>query len=68
MRNPTRSFTHSSRRTDDAKQRFYHPELDVLRFVALLGVFMHHALPRDARLYTGSGLSPTVTEWILAAK
>src|SRR6185503_6927409 len=46
----------------------YHPELDVLRFVAFLGVFMHHALPRDARLYINHGLSPAATQWLLTAK
>lgn len=29
---------------------------------------MHHALPRDARLYIGNGFSPSVTEWLLSAK
>src|SRR5829696_4967534 len=46
----------------------YHPELDVLRFVAFLAVFMHHALPRDARLYISHGLSPAATQWLLTAK
>src|SRR5215217_1611684 len=46
----------------------YHPELDVLRFVAFLGVFMHHALPRDAGLYIRNGLSPAATQWLLTAK
>ncbi|HSE17951.1 MAG TPA: acyltransferase [Pyrinomonadaceae bacterium] len=46
----------------------YHPELDVLRFVAFLAVFMHHALPRDAGLYIRNGLSPTATQWLLTAK
>src|SRR5215213_1703384 len=55
MRYPTRFFQ-------------YRPELDVLRFVAFLAVFMHHALPRDASLYIREGLSPTTTEWLLNAK
>src|SRR4029079_5371102 len=46
----------------------YHPELDVLRFVAFLAVFMHHALPRDAGLYIRNGLSPYDTQWLLTAK
>lgn len=54
MRNPTRFD--------------YHPELDVLRFFAFLGVFVHHALPRDASLYINNGLSPAVTQWLLTAK
>ena len=68
MRYPTHLFQHSSRALVENKQTFYHPELDVLRFVAFLAVFMHHALPRDARLYIGSGLSPTATQWLLTAK
>ena len=46
----------------------YHPELDVLRFVAFLAVFMHHALSRDAGLYIRNGLSPAATQWLLTAK
>jgi peptidoglycan/LPS O-acetylase OafA/YrhL len=68
MRYPTRFFKDSSCPRIDSRRRFYHPELDVLRFVAFLAVFMHHALPRDARLYINGGLSPTATEWLLAAK
>ena len=68
MRYPTRFFRHSSYSKVDTRQTFYHPELDVLRFVAFLAVFMHHALPRDASLYVNSGLSPTATEWLLTAK
>lgn len=68
MRYPTRFFKHSSYPKVDTGQTFYHPELDVLRFVAFLAVFMHHALPRDARLYVNSGLSPTAIEWLLTAK
>jgi peptidoglycan/LPS O-acetylase OafA/YrhL len=68
MRYPTRLFTHSSRTSVDTKQSFYHPELDVLRFVAFLAVFMHHALPRDASVYVNSGLSPAATQWLLTAK
>ena len=55
MRYPTRFFQ-------------YRPELDVLRFVAFLAVFMHHALPRDASLYIRNGLSPAATQWLLTAK
>ena len=54
MRNPTRFD--------------YHPELDVLRFFAFLGVFMHHALPRDASVYISNGLSPAAAQWVLSAK
>jgi peptidoglycan/LPS O-acetylase OafA/YrhL len=67
MRYPTRFFEYSSYPKIDHKN-FYHPELDVLRFVAFLAVFMHHSLPRDARLYANKGLSPLATEFLLTAK
>lgn len=34
-----------------SKERFYRPELDCLRFFAFFGVFIFHALPRDAATY-----------------
>jgi peptidoglycan/LPS O-acetylase OafA/YrhL len=36
--------------------RFYHPELDVLRFFAFLMVFFHHAFPYDPGFWTTLGL------------
>jgi peptidoglycan/LPS O-acetylase OafA/YrhL len=36
--------------------RFYHPELDILRFFAFLGVFCHHALPHDMSFYSRLGV------------
>src|SRR5215204_5013201 len=68
MRYPTRFFRYSEYPTVQNRNDFYHPELDVLRFVAFLAVFMHHALPRDARLYIRHGLSPAATQWLLTAK
>ncbi|HKG47492.1 MAG TPA: acyltransferase [Pyrinomonadaceae bacterium] len=68
MRFPTPFFSYSAYPTVENRQGSYHPELDVLRFVAFLAVFMHHALPRDARLYISHGLSPTATQWLLTAK
>ena len=43
-----------SARTSTA--RFYHPELDVLRFFAFLMVFCHHALPHDPAFWTNRGV------------
>jgi peptidoglycan/LPS O-acetylase OafA/YrhL len=68
MRYPTSFFSSLSDRKVEQRPAFYHPELDVLRFVAFFAVFLHHALPRDASLYIGSGLSPAVTQWLLTAK
>ncbi|MGC2209551.1 MAG: acyltransferase [Candidatus Korobacteraceae bacterium] len=45
---PTRSLT----------ERFYHPELDVLRFLAFFLVFLHHSLPHETSFYTNMGTSP----------
>lgn len=44
--------------------RFYHPELDILRFFAFLAVFIHHAFPQDAASYTN--VSPGVASWLAA--
>jgi peptidoglycan/LPS O-acetylase OafA/YrhL len=43
-----------SARTSTA--RFYHPELDELRFFAFLMVFLHHAFPHDPTFWTKLGL------------
>jgi peptidoglycan/LPS O-acetylase OafA/YrhL len=40
--------------------RFYHPELDILRFFAFLGVFCHHALPHDTSFYSQLGVPKTL--------
>ena len=44
----------STTRTSTA--RFYHPELDVLRFFAFLMVFCHHALPHDPAFWVKLGV------------
>ncbi len=36
--------------------RFYHPELDELRFFAFLMVFLHHAFPHDPSFWTKLGV------------
>jgi len=36
-------------------ERFYRPELDVLRFFAFLGVFIFHAAPRTMDFYNAAG-------------
>jgi peptidoglycan/LPS O-acetylase OafA/YrhL len=36
-----------------AESRVYHPELDTLRFVAFLMVFVHHVLPQNPAAYEG---------------
>lgn len=67
MRYPT---TRSNLRSSEIepRQSFYHPELDILRFFAFFAVFVHHGLPRNAAFYIDAGLSPTATQWLLAAK
>lgn len=47
---------------------FYHPELDALRFLAFLAVFVHHALPNDIALYADAGIPEAAARWLLTAK
>lgn len=54
-------------RVTPAGQRFYHPELDVLRFLAFLAVFAHHALPSNAAKYVEHGFSARAAHWAAAA-
>jgi len=42
-----------------ATERFYHPELDVLRFFAFFLIFIHHSIPHDPTFYTHMGVAPT---------
>jgi peptidoglycan/LPS O-acetylase OafA/YrhL len=42
--------------------RFYHPELDVLRFFAFLMVFFHHAFPHDPTFWTKLGVPGFLAE------
>jgi len=45
--------------------RFYHPELDALRFFAFLMVFLHHAFPHQPEFWTKLGL-PSALAAVLA--
>jgi len=47
-------------------QRFYHPELDILRFFAFFLIFIHHSIPHDPAFYATMGVAPTLAS-ILAA-
>ena len=48
----------SSLPTRSLAARFYHPELDVLRFFAFFMVFLHHALPHDPDFYAKLDVVP----------
>jgi peptidoglycan/LPS O-acetylase OafA/YrhL len=37
-------------------RRFYHPELDILRFFAFFLVFLHHSVPHDPSFWTRYGV------------
>ncbi|MFZ1137220.1 MAG: acyltransferase [Candidatus Korobacteraceae bacterium] len=52
----TSSEVHVLERTRTSTARFYHPELDVLRFFAFLMVFLHHAFPHDPAFWTKLGV------------
>ena len=44
-----------ARASDPAPARFYHPELDVLRFAAFFAVFLHHAFPDSMTSWIAAG-------------
>jgi peptidoglycan/LPS O-acetylase OafA/YrhL len=46
--------------------RFYHPELDVLRFFAFFMVFLHHALPHDPAFWAKMGVAPSLASLLCA--
>jgi peptidoglycan/LPS O-acetylase OafA/YrhL len=45
-------------------ERFYHPELDVLRFFAFFMAFVHHSLPHHADFYTAMGVAPALAYFL----
>src|SRR5882724_531389 len=51
----TISATAAVARNNSRLERFYRPELDVLRFFAFLGVFIFHAAPRTMDFYNAAG-------------
>jgi peptidoglycan/LPS O-acetylase OafA/YrhL len=48
-----------------AASRFYHPELDALRFLAFLMVFLHHGFPHQPEFWTKLAV-PSVIARVLA--
>lgn len=46
------------------KSSLYRPELDQLRFMAFLAVFISHGLPYDAASYTGQGMASWLSPWL----
>src|SRR6266853_3633744 len=51
----TQPATTAGLRHSGRMERFYRPELDVLRFFAFLGVFIFHAAPRTMDFYNAAG-------------
>ncbi len=51
----------------ETASRFYHPELDILRFFAFFAVFCHHALPHEFSAYTAIGVPPWLGHWLAGA-
>ena len=47
-------------------ERFYHPELDVLRFFAFFMAYIHHSLPHQVEFYLAMGVSPGIAKAIAA--
>jgi peptidoglycan/LPS O-acetylase OafA/YrhL len=51
----------------DGTRRFYHPELDALRFGAFGLVFLHHAFPHDAAALVAMGVPHLPAVWLAGA-
>jgi peptidoglycan/LPS O-acetylase OafA/YrhL len=49
------------------ENRFYRPELDALRFVAFLGVFIFHTMPQSADFYAAYGIPSGIISVICGA-
>jgi peptidoglycan/LPS O-acetylase OafA/YrhL len=49
-----------------ANSRFYHPELDALRFFAFLMVFLHHAFPHQPEFWTKLGVPLPIAQLLSA--
>lgn len=47
-------------------ERFYHPELDLLRFFAFFLIFVHHSMPHDPTFYTKMGTAPWLASMLAA--
>lgn len=58
--------TETASHTDARAQRFYRPELDILRFFAFLLVFIDHAFPVDPQVYLNLHISPETAAWFSA--
>lgn len=49
---------------DSTKLVFYRRELDWLRFLAFLAVFLHHALPNEASGWVSAGVTARFAGWL----
>ena len=52
--------------TRSAQERFYHPELDILRFAAFFLIFLHHSIPHVPDFYSKMGVGPALTTALCA--
>jgi len=43
-----------------ATERFFHPELDILRFFAFFLIFLHHSMPHDPAAYIKMSTAPAL--------
>jgi peptidoglycan/LPS O-acetylase OafA/YrhL len=50
-----------------ATERFYHPELDGLRFFAFLFVFVLHGLPHEFEPWLAAGVPQSAVRWVVSA-
>ena len=57
----------NARGRSEHSERFYRPELDVLRFFAFLGVFIFHAAPRTMDFYNAAGYPHWLSSLLIPA-
>ena len=54
------------RKSDSSAERFYRPELDVLRFFAFFGVFIFHAAPHTRDFYDAAGAPHWLSSFLIS--
>ncbi len=54
------------RKSDSSAERFYRPELDVLRFFAFFGVFIFHAAPHTRDFYDAAGVPHWLSSFLIS--
>ncbi len=63
---PSAAAPAPERKSDSSAERFYRPELDVLRFFAFFGVFIFHAAPHTRDFYDAAGAPHWLSSFLIS--